>query len=65
MVRLIQSPKEWYGDWTGKLGNMRASGNHPNSNIIKLCLKTGKSPGDLRKLTVTQTPVRNHQLTLV
>ena len=24
-----------------------------------------KSPGDLRRLAVTQTPVRNHRLTLV
>ena len=28
-------------------------------------LNTEKSPGDLRRLAVTQTPVENHQLTLM
>ena len=28
-------------------------------------LNTEKSPGDLRRLAVTQTPVKNHQLTLM
>ena len=33
--------------------------------LLRLGLNTQKSPGDLRKLAVTQTSVRNHQLTLV
>ena len=28
-------------------------------------LNTEKSPGDLKKLAVTQTPVKNHQLKLM
>ena len=28
-------------------------------------LKTEKSPGDLRRLAVTQSPVKDHQLTLM
>ena len=32
---------------------------------IKNGHNTEKSPGDLKKLAVTQTPVRNHQFTLV
>ena len=28
-------------------------------------MKSSQSPGDLRRLVVTQTPVRNHQLTLM
>ena len=28
-------------------------------------LRTVKSPGDLRRLTVTETPVKDHQLTLM
>ena len=28
-------------------------------------LKTEKSPGDLRRLAATQTPVKNHQLKLM
>ena len=50
---------------TGGLENKRTNGDHPNYNIIKLATNTDKSPGDLRRLAVIQTPVRNHQLTLV
>ena len=50
---------------TGGLGNKRASGEHPKYAITKMGQKTKKSPGDLRRLAVTQTPVRNHRLTLV
>ena len=32
---------------------------------MKIGQNTEKSPGDLRKFAVTQTPVRNHQLMLV
>ena len=39
----------------GKLQNYR----------IKIDQYTEKSPGDLRKLTITKTPVKDHQLTLV
>ena len=48
-----------------KLGNKRTSGDHPNYYIIENSQNTEKSPGDLRRLVVTQTPVRNHQLTLL
>ena len=37
------------------------SGDHPNYNIIENGQNTEKSPGDLRRLAVTQTPVKNHQ----
>ena len=50
---------------TGKLGGRRTSGNHPNYNIIENDQNTEKSPGDLRTLVVTQTPVRDHQLKLM
>ena len=33
-----------------------------NYNIIKTSHNTEKTPGDLRKLAVTQTPVKDHQL---
>ena len=38
---------------------------HPNYSIIEIGQNTEKSLGDLRRLAVTQTPVRIHQLTLV
>ena len=56
--RLIKRP--------GGLGNKRTSGDYPNYCMIKIGQNTEKeSPGDLRRLVVTQTPMRNHRLTLV
>ena len=50
---------------TGRLGSWRTSGDHPNYYIIENGQNTEKSPGDLRRLAVTQAPVKNHQLTLM
>ncbi len=47
------------------LGNHRTSGDHPNYCIIEISQNTEKSPGDLRRLAVSQTPVKDHQLTLM
>ena len=44
------------------LGNKRTSGDHPNYSIIEIGQNTEKIPGDLRKLVVTETPVKDHQL---
>ena len=49
----------------GRLGNKRTSGDHPNYCIIEIRQNTKRSPGDLRGLVVTQTPVKDLQLTLV
>ena len=38
---------------------------YPNDNIAKNGQNPETSPGDLRRLVVTQTPVKNHQLTLM
>ena len=46
---------------TGELGNMRTSGDHPNYCIIEIGQNTEKSNGDLMRLAVSQTPVKNHQ----
>ena len=43
---------------TGGLGSWRKKGDHNGQ-------KTEKSPGDVRKLAVTQTPVKDHQLKLI
>ena len=50
---------------TGGLRNQRTSRDHPNYCIIKIGQNTEKSPGYLRRLAVTQTTMKNHQLTLV
>ena len=46
-------------------GNKRTSVDHPNYNIIEINQNTEKSPGDMTKLAVPQTPVRNNRLTPV
>ena len=38
---------------------------HPNYSITKISQNTEKSPGYLRKLAVTLTPVKDHQLILL
>ncbi len=45
---------------TGELGNKRTTGDHTNYDIVE---NTEESPGDWRRLVVTNIPVRNHQLT--
>ena len=40
-----------------------SNGNHSNDSIIKIGQNTKKSHGEFRRL-VSQTPVRNHQLTI-
>ena len=47
------------------LEDLEAGGDHPNDSIIEDGQNTEKSPGDLRRLAVTQTPMKNHQLTLM
>ena len=37
----------------------------PNNSIVENEQNTEKSPGDLRRLAVTQTPVKDHQLALM
>ena len=60
----------WNSNWritkgTGGLRSWWTSGDHPNDMIIENGQNSEKSPGDLRRLAVTQTPVKNHQLTLM
>ena len=49
---------------TGGLENKRMSGDLPNYSFIKIGQNTEKSPGDTKRLAVTQTPVEDYQLTL-
>ena len=39
----------------------RTSGDHPNYYTIEIGQNTEKSPGDLRRLAVTQTPMKDSQ----
>ena len=38
---------------------------HPNDSTAVNGQNTKKNPGDLRRLAVTQTPVKNHRLTMM
>ena len=49
----------------GRLGNWRTGRDYPNDSIAMNGQNPETSPGDLRRLAVTQTPVKNHQLTLM
>ena len=51
---------------TRGLGNKRTRRDHKNDTIIIIISQnTEKNPGELKRFPVTQTPVRNHQLTPV
>ena len=50
---------------TGTVGLGNKSEDHPNYSNVEIGQNTKKSPGNLKKLAVTQTPVENHQLMLV
>ena len=47
------------------MGNKNTNGDYPNYSIIKISQNTEKSPGNLRRLAVIQTPVKAYQLMLV
>ena len=47
------------------LGKRRMRGDHLNYSIVEIGKNTKKSPGDLKRLIVTQTPVKDHQLRLM
>ena len=44
----------------GRVGNWRRNRYHPNYKITAISQNTEKSPGELRKFAVTQTPVNDH-----
>ena len=47
------------------IGNQKKNRDNPDFNICEIGLNTQKSPGDLKRHSVTPTPVKDHQLTLV
>ena len=53
--------------WKGKERVENRSTNRDNLHhrIVEIDQNTEKSPGDLKRLGITQTVVKNHQLTLV
>ena len=50
---------------TGRLENRRTNRDHQVHHIVEIGQNTEKSPGHLRRLTITQIPVKDYQLTLM
>ena len=48
---------KWMVKGTGRQGNKRTRRDHPYNSIIKNGQNTEKSPGDLKRLAIAQTPV--------
>ena len=46
----------------GGTGNWRNNQDHPNDTSVKISKNAQKNSGDLKRLGVTQTPVKNLQL---
>ena len=46
--------------WTGRIENGRTNQNHPNYSIVDIGQDTERIPGDLRRLAVTLTPVKDY-----
>ena len=53
------------GTGRGGFGDKKTCGDDPNHSIYEISQNSKKSPGDLWKFVITQTPVENHQLTMV
>ena len=49
----------------GCVGSLKRNRDNPNNSIAEFGQNIQKSPEDLRRLAVTQIPVKGHQLTLV
>ena len=52
------------GKGARRVGNRKTNRSDPNYCIVKIEQNTEKSPGDLRKLAVSQTPVNDYQQAL-
>ena len=50
---------------TGWIGSWRTSGDHPSYSIVENGQTIEKSTEDLRRLAVIQTPVKEHEITLM
>ena len=53
------------GKGTGRIGNQRKNRDQQDYRFVEIGQDTEKSPGNLRRLAVIQTPMKDHQETLV
>ena len=59
IIIIVLGSHQRYDKGTGGLGNKKTNREHPNYSF-KIYLNTEKSPGDLRRLAVTQIPGDDH-----
>ena len=55
--RALNAPQR-FGKGAAIAGNLRTNRDHPNYSITKIGFDTEKSPGVLKRLAVSQTPLR-------
>ena len=48
-----------------RVGNRKMNRDHPSYSMTKIGQNTEKSPGNVRGLAITQTPLKDHHQTLV
>ena len=53
------------GKQAKRVENQRTNRDHPNYSINQIGQNIEKSRGDLKRLAVTQIPLKDHQLTIV
>ena len=63
VIGTIGSP-QGLGKGVGRVGNWRTNQDHPNYILVEIGKNIQKNPGDVRRLAVTQTSVKDYQLTL-
>ena len=64
MVTVIPAIVGALGKMTGRTGNDRKNRDYPDDSNVEIGKNAEKRLGDLRSRSVTQTPVKEHQLML-
>ena len=64
VIGALSTVTKRFNNGTRGFGNKRTSGENPNDSI-KIAQNTEKSPRDLRRFAVSQTPVEDHLQTMV
>ena len=65
LVGALGTPSKRFIKETAGTGAYRKNRNHIDHRMVKISLNTKQSPGDLKRLAVTQTSEKTHQLKLM
>ena len=61
MVGVLGTVPKGFDERLEKLEIKEKNRNHPDYSIVEIGQNTRMSPGDLRKIAATQTPMKDHQ----